>query len=60
MSALAMEPLAELAPVALADLVEEAALLARVDRKYVVPVAALDELLAAVPRLDGPRPAPRG
>lgn len=50
MSALDMEPLAELAPVALADLVEEAALLARVDRKYVVPVAALDELLAAVPR----------
>ena len=50
MSALATEPLAELAPVALADLVEEAALLARVDRKYVVPVAALDELLAAVPR----------
>ena len=30
MSALAMEPLAGLAPVALADLVEEAALLARV------------------------------
>jgi hypothetical protein len=50
MSALAMEPLAGLAPVALADLVEEAALLARVDRKYVVPVAALDELLTALPQ----------
>lgn len=49
MSAPALAPLADLTPVALADLVEEASLLTRVDRKYVVPTAALPELLSALP-----------
>lgn len=43
------EPLDRLALIGLDELVEEAALLARVDRKYVVPAAALPDLLAAVP-----------
>ncbi|MFT4288325.1 polyphosphate polymerase domain-containing protein [Nocardioides sp.] len=44
-----MNQLDRLAPVALEDLVEEASLLARVDRKYVVPVAEAWSLLDAVP-----------
>jgi len=47
MTGLAM---AQLPPVALEDLVEEAGLLARVDRKYVVPAAEARSLLDAVPR----------
>ncbi|MFT4010534.1 MAG: polyphosphate polymerase domain-containing protein [Nocardioidaceae bacterium] len=47
MTTLVME---RLAPVALEDLVEEAGLLTRVDRKYVVPVAEAWSLLDAVPR----------
>ncbi len=37
------------APIGLEDLVDEAALLTRVDRKYVVPVAEVAALLAQVP-----------
>lgn len=42
-----------LVPVTLADLVDAAALQTRVDRKYVLPVAVLDELLASL--ADGAR-----
>ena len=38
-----------LAPIGLDDLVEQAALLERIDRKYVVPRASLRELIAEVP-----------
>ncbi|PUA81261.1 polyphosphate polymerase domain-containing protein [Nocardioides currus] len=50
-----------LAPIGLAELVERASLLERVDRKYVVPRALLPDLLAAAPtgtrvlELDGRR-----
>jgi hypothetical protein len=37
-------------PIGLEELVERASLLARVDRKYVVPAASLPALLAAAPR----------
>ncbi|MCM0620642.1 polyphosphate polymerase domain-containing protein [Nocardioides bruguierae] len=40
---------AHLAPIGLEELVETAALLTRVDRKYVVPEQELPDLLAAVP-----------
>lgn len=39
----------ELAPIGLAELVERAELLTRVDRKYVLPIHLLDTLLAALP-----------
>lgn len=39
----------ELPPISLAELVEEASLLQRVDRKYVLPIAAVARLVAAVP-----------
>lgn len=38
-----------LAPIALGELVAEAALLTRVDRKYTVPRAGLDDLLTSLP-----------
>lgn len=44
-----MSPLDDLAPVGLDELVETASLLARVDRKYVVPRSMVDDLLT---RLD--------
>jgi hypothetical protein len=44
-----VQRLPHLAPVSLEELVEEAGLLARVDRKYVVPVAQAWQLLGAVP-----------
>lgn len=40
---------AELPPISLEELIEDASLLQRVDRKYVLPVAAVAPLLAAVP-----------
>lgn len=53
MTALAVplvDPATALAPIGLEELVERASLLARVDRKYVVPAATLPLLLAASPR----------
>ncbi|WP_040166517.1 polyphosphate polymerase domain-containing protein [Microbacterium gorillae] len=44
-----MNSLAHLEPITLDELILEAALLTRVDRKYVVPRSALPTLLAAVP-----------
>ncbi|GIJ00047.1 VTC domain-containing protein [Sediminihabitans luteus] len=45
-------PLAGFAPITIDELVTQAALLTRVDRKYVVPVAALDVLLGQLARSD--------
>lgn len=50
MTSVAVDSLQHLAPVALEDLVAEAGLLARIDRKYVVPVDEAWQLLADVPR----------
>lgn len=49
MSALAAEPLEDLQPIDLAELVERGELMARVDRKYVVPRRDLPVLLAGLP-----------
>ncbi|MEQ6902495.1 polyphosphate polymerase domain-containing protein [Nocardioides sp. YIM 152588] len=43
------DPVNALEPIALDDLVATAALLTRVDRKYVVPLATLDAILAELP-----------
>lgn len=43
-----LDPIARLDPVTLDDLVAEASLLARVDRKYVVPRTSLDAVLEAL------------
>ena len=48
MSALAVEVVDGLRPISLPDLVAQAALLTRVDRKYVVPLTEADALVAAV------------
>jgi hypothetical protein len=48
MSALALGTVDALTPISLADLVEQAELLTRVDRKYVVPVAEAEAVVAAV------------
>lgn len=48
MSALALETVDALSPISLADLVEQAELLTRVDRKYVVPVADAEAVLSDV------------
>ncbi|TIC86330.1 polyphosphate polymerase domain-containing protein [Nocardioides sp. GY 10113] len=45
----AADPIASFPPIALEDLVARAALLTRVDRKYVVPLDALADLLQALP-----------
>jgi hypothetical protein len=45
-----LSALQRLAPVGLAELVEHASLLTRVDRKYVLPVAAADRVLAGLAR----------
>ncbi|MDT0200923.1 polyphosphate polymerase domain-containing protein [Nocardioides sp. AE5] len=49
MTTLAATALDTLAPIGLEELVERAELLTRVDRKYVVPVRAAEEILRAVP-----------
>lgn len=49
MSALAVSPTDHLLGIGLDELVEEAAMMSRIDRKYVVPMAAAYELLSMVP-----------
>lgn len=49
MSAVATEQLEALAPIGLEELVERAALLARVDRKYVLPLGDAEKVLDLVP-----------
>jgi hypothetical protein len=48
------DPLARLAPISLADLIEAAELQTRVDRKYVLPRTEADAVLAALPFLAVP------
>lgn len=50
MTALATSPVDHLPPIGLTELVERAGLQTRVDRKYLVPVTGLEELLAGVER----------
>ncbi|GAA4807952.1 polyphosphate polymerase domain-containing protein [Nocardioides caeni] len=49
MTTIASEQLHTLAPIGLEELVERAALLARVDRKYVLPVATARQVIALAP-----------
>jgi hypothetical protein len=47
-----LSSVAALAPIGLDELVERAALLTRVDRKYVLPLAAVEELVAELDRTE--------
>ncbi|MFT4261797.1 MAG: polyphosphate polymerase domain-containing protein [Nocardioides sp.] len=49
-TAVVAEPYAGMEPISLEEMVDEAALLARVDRKYVLPLGDVDVLLDGVPR----------